>query len=251
MTTQTLGLVRIATSMISLAGLFTMFSPPAAQSQGESQSDGSYLSPEQYPSPARSSGPAGKFNRFEPKYEFSLFLGSRFGGNIALNTPDVDYLKINPSLNWGVNAGARVAPHLFGEFMWNRQTTTLSAHDIPTNQLVPLTNHAHLDMYQGSLLYEIWASSRIRPFVVGGIGVTHFDSKGILSFDNRFSYNLGGGVKYLFAPPLALRAELRWSPSRTTSSSTVFCDPFLGCFTTSVSSHAEQWQANIGIEFRF
>jgi len=251
MTMQRLRLVRITISLISLACLFTAISPSAARAQGEYPSEGSYPSQGGYPPPARSPSPTGKFNRFEPKYEFSLFLGTRFGGNIALNTPNVDYLKINPSLNWGFNAGARIAPHLFGEFMWNRQTTTLSAHDTPTNQVVPLTNHAHLDMYQGSLLYEVWASSRIRPFVVGGIGFTHFDSNGILSFSNRFSHNLGGGVKYLFAPPLALRAELRWSPSQTTSSSTVFCDPFLGCFTTSISSHAEQWQANIGIEFRF
>jgi hypothetical protein len=58
-------------------------------------------------------------------------------------------------------------------------------------------------------------------------------------------------VKYLFAPHLALRAEMRWSPSDTTSSSTNFCDPGLGCFTTPITNHAEQGQANIGLEFRF
>jgi hypothetical protein len=50
---------------------------------------------------------------------------------------------------------------------------------------------------------------------------------------------------------MALRAEMRWSPSRTTSSQTRFCDPFLGCFETSINNHAEQGQANIGLEFRF
>ena len=189
--------------------------------------------------------------RFEPNYTFSLFLGSRFGGNIAINNPNVDYLPISSSLNYGFNAGARFAPHFYGEFLWNRQTTTLSAHDIPTNQIVPLTNNAHLDMFQGSLLYEFWASSRVRPFIVGGIGFTHFDSQGILSFSDRFSYNLGGGVKYLFAPHVALRTEMRWSPSRTTSSSTTLCDPFLGCFVTPISNHLQQAQANIGLEFRF
>jgi opacity protein-like surface antigen len=180
-----------------------------------------------------------------------LFLGTRFGGTIAVNTPNVDKLLIDSSLNWGFNFGARIAPHLFGEFMWNRQTTTLNAHDIPINQIVSLTNHAHLDMYQASLLYEIWTRGPVRPFVVGGIGVTHFDSHGILSFSDRFSYNLGGGVKYLFTPYAALRAEMRWSPSRTTTSTTTFCDPFLGCFVTPVNNYANQGQANVGIEFRF
>lgn len=185
------------------------------------------------------------------KYTFTPFLGVRFGGRIDINTPNVDYLGIDSSWNYGFNAGVRIVPHLFGEFMWNRQTTTLTAHHAQTNTMVPLTNQAHLDMYQGGLLYEFPQIARLVPFVVGGIGFTHFDSHGILSFSNRYAYNLGGGVKYLFVPQVALRAELRWSPSRTTSSNTTFCDPFLGCFTTPVSSHAEQGQANVGLEFRF
>jgi opacity protein-like surface antigen len=244
---------KIAGSLISLGCLFAAIAPSTAHAQGGYPPDG-YPPPGRYPqsgSPPRRYPNGSGYNLFEPKYTFSLFLGTRFGGNIAINTPNVDRLPINSSLNWGFNGGARLAPHLFAEFMWNRQTTTLSAHDIPTNQIVPLTNNAHLDMYQGSLLYEIWARSRIRPYAVGGIGFTHFDSHGILSFSDRFSYNLGGGVKYLFAPHMALRTELRWSPSRTTSSSTNFCDPFLGCFVTPITNHAEQWQANVGIEFRF
>jgi len=123
--------------------------------------------------------------------------------------------------------------------------------DTSTGTETTLTNNAHLDMYQASLLYEFPTYSRIVPFVVGGVGFTYFDSRGVLNFNYRGSYNLGGGVKYLLAPQVAVRSELRWSPSRTTSSSTVFCDPFLGCFTTPISNHAEQWQANLGIEFRF
>jgi opacity protein-like surface antigen len=186
-----------------------------------------------------------------PRFTFSPFLGVRLGGRIAINTPNVDYLGIDSSFNGGFNLGARILPGLYTEFMWNRQSTTLSAHDTQSNTMTTLTNHAHLDMYQVSLLYEIPIRSRLVPFAVGGIGFTHFDSHGILSFDNRFSYNIGGGVKYLLARQVAVRSELRYSPSRTTTASTVFCDPSLGCFTTPVSNHAEQWQANIGLEFRF
>ena len=118
--------------------------------------------------------------------------------------------------------------------------------------MVTLTNNAHLDLYQFSLLYEFpTTNSQLLPFVVAGIGDEHFDSHGILSFSDRFAYNLGGGVKYLLTPQIALRGEMRWSPSRTTSSSTRFCDPSLGCFTTPITNHAQQGQANIGVEFRF
>jgi opacity protein-like surface antigen len=189
--------------------------------------------------------------RAQTRYQIEPFVGLRFGGRVTINTPRVDYLPIDSSLNWGFAGGVGIVPHLFGEFMWNRQTTTLSAHDSLTGQTVPLTNHAHIDLYHWSLLYEFSSRSPIRPFVAAGIGVTHFDSHGVLSFSDRFSYNLGGGVKYLFAPNVALRAEVRWAPSRTTTSRTTFCDPSLGCFTTPVSNHAEQGEANIGLEFRF
>ncbi len=127
-------------------------------------------------------------------YTVSPFVGVRFGGRVDINAPAVDYLPIDSSVNWGFNFGRRIVPNLFGEFMFNRQTTTLSAHDIPSNHTTILTNNAHLDMYQVSLLYEIPMRSKLWPFVVAGIGFTHFDSHGILSFGNRFSYNIGGGV---------------------------------------------------------
>ena len=188
----------------------------------------------------------------EARFTFSPFVGTRFGGRIAINTPSVDYLSIHSSVNYGFNAGAGILPHLFGEFMFNRQTTGLSAHHSSDGSMVTLTNNAHLDLYQFSLLYEFpTTNSQLLPFVVAGIGDEHFDSHGILSFSDRFAYNLGGGVKYLLTPQIALRAEMRWSPSRTTSSSTRFCDPSLGCFTTPITNHAQQGQANIGVEFRF
>ena len=245
--------VKFAVSLIPLCFVFAAIMPSTAHAQ-EGYPSQAYP-PQQIDSSQGNLPGAYRitpgFKLFEPEFTFSPFLGARFGGRIAINTPNVDYLPISSSLNYGFNLGARLVPHLFGEFMWNRQTTTLSAHDVPSNTIVPLTDNAHIDMYQVGLLYEIWARSELRPFVVGGIGFTHFDSNGILSFSNRYSYNLGGGVKYLFAPHLALRAELRWSPSQTTSSNTTFCDPFLGCFVTQVRNHAQQGQANVGLEFRF
>lgn len=64
------------------------------------------------------------------RFEIEPFVGVRFGGRININTPEVDYLPIETSLNWGFTGGAAIVRHLFAEFMWNRQTTTLSAHDL-------------------------------------------------------------------------------------------------------------------------
>src|SRR5579872_2927103 len=209
MTAQTsrahgLGSVRFFLSAVSLAFLFAIAGGSAAHAQGyppypppgypppgyppppPGYPPPRYPPPSNYPPPSypRTYPPRRPertgYNRFEPRFTFSLFVGGRFGGNVAINTPNVDYLPIRSSANWGFNAGARLAPHLYTEFMWNRQTTSLAAHDVPTNQFVTLTNKAHLDLWQQSLLYEVWTHSPLRPYVVGGIGFTHFDSHDVL-----------------------------------------------------------------------
>src|SRR6202166_3843295 len=94
--------VEIAGSLISLGCLFAAIAPSTAHAQGGYPPDG-YLPPGSYPAPGNpppGDPRTGGYNRFEPKYTFSLFLGSRFGGNIAINTPNVDYLPINSSFNW-------------------------------------------------------------------------------------------------------------------------------------------------------
>ncbi len=50
------------------------------------------------------------------------------------------------------------------------------------------------------MLYEFPTRSRVVPFVVGGVGLTYYDSHGVLNFNYRGSYNLSGGVRHLLAP---------------------------------------------------
>ncbi len=238
-------------TLVLLACVSVAIAASAAHAQDAPYPRPPYPPPQRYPQRPPRRYPE-RSRTEDARFTFSPFVGTRFGGRIAINTPSVDYLSIHSSVNYGFNAGAGILPHLFGEFMFNRQTTGLSAHHSSDGSMVTLTNNAHLDLYQFSLLYEFpTANSQLLPFVVAGIGDEHFDSHGILSFSDRFAYNLGGGVKYLLTPQIALRAEMRWSPSRTTSSSTRFCDPSLGCFTTPITNHAQQGQANIGVEFRF
>src|SRR5579862_4929210 len=79
--------------------------------------------------PVRARAQAAYTGEGGPKFTFSPFVGLRLGGRIAIDTPNVDYLSIHSSFNGGFNLGARIVPGLYGEFMWNRQSTTLSAHD--------------------------------------------------------------------------------------------------------------------------
>ncbi len=193
------------------------------------------------------------------QFEVTPFVGTRFGGNIDLTqegNPDVDYLKIKSSVDYGVMAGVTFWQNFEGEFMWNRQPTSLTSHN-PIDNTYAFVSSMNLEMYQFDVLYHFLSPERkLRPFVVAGLGFSHFgvepvNGESVLSFSNRFSYNLGGGVKYFFNPHWGLRAEVRWSPSHTTTGQGEYCDPFYGCGPTTVANKAEQGQANIGVIYRF
>jgi len=138
------------------------------------------------------------------EYEITPFVGSRFGGNIDLSqqgNSNVDYLKIKSSVNYGVMAGVTFWQNFEGEFMWNRQPTSLSSHN-PTDGSYTFVSNMNFDMYQFDVLYSFLSPERkLRPFVVAGLGFSHYgvqpvNGQSVLGFSNRFAYNLGGGVKY-------------------------------------------------------
>jgi len=193
------------------------------------------------------------------QYEITPFVGTRFGGNIDVSqegNPNVDYLKIKSSVDYGIMAGVTFWDSFEAEFMWNRQPTSLTSHD-PFNNTYTYVSSMNFDMYQFDVLYSFLSPDRkLRPFAVAGVGFSHYgagsvNGQPVLGFSNRFAYNLGGGVKYFFNPHWGLRAEIRWSPTHTTSGLSEYCDPFYGCAPTTTANKAEQGQANIGVIFRF
>lgn len=103
------------------------------------------------------------------RYEITPFVGTRFGGQIDLSqsgNPNVDYLKIKSSIDYGIMADVSFWGNFQGEFMWNRQPTSLTSHDPITETLTPVSN-MNLDMYHFSVLYNFLSPERkLRPFVV-------------------------------------------------------------------------------------
>lgn len=195
---------------------------------------------------------AGGVSTVHAQVEVTPFFGTRFGGKIDFSQTSntVDYVKIKSSENYGATFGYGFWGAFQAEFMWNRQPTSYTAHN--TDGTSTFLTNANLDMYQFSMLYPFRdPESKLRPFFVAGLGFTHFGASDVLGFGTRFSYNIGGGVKYYFNKHVGLRFETRYSPSRTTTGQSTFCDPFFGCSTVAVSNHAQQGQANLGIIFRF
>jgi opacity protein-like surface antigen len=190
------------------------------------------------------------------EFEVTPFAGSRFGGVVDIPSDTtiyqdgVDYYTIKSSLNYGIQADYSIWPQFQAEFMYNHQPTDLSQH-LYTTDTKQFVTTADVDMYQWGFLFSLKPPERkLQPFIVGGLGFTHFNSGGFLPFSNRFSYNLGVGAKYFFSQHVGVRLEGRWSPTRTTTSPELV-ETFFGPEVIGATSHAEQGQANLGLIFRF
>lgn len=194
--------------------------------------------------------------RAQHEFEVTPFGGSRFGGVVdippgtTIFQDGVDYYTIKSSVNYGVQFDYTIWPQLQAEFMFNHQPTDLDQHLFATDTKQFVTS-ADVDMYQWGFLFALKPPDRkLQPFIVGGLGFTHFRSGGFLPLDNSFSYNLGVGAKYFFSKHVGVRLEGRWSPSRTTTSPQLV-ETFFGPEIIGVTSHAQQGQANLGLILRF
>jgi opacity protein-like surface antigen len=197
------------------------------------------------------------------EFEITPFGGTRFGGTIAFNPPatytanggsstQIDYMTIKSSFDYGLDADYSLWPGFQLEFMWNRQPTELGAHDAVNGGIIDVGS-AKLDMYHWGPLWELRGQeAKLKPFVALGVGFTHFGTDGVLpGISNRFSYSVGGGVKYEPNSHVGLRAEARYSPTHTTQQSGYEEDYFGDVYPVTVTNHANQGQANVGVIFRF
>ena len=195
------------------------------------------------------------------EFEVTPFFGTRLGGTIDLSlqgNPNVDFLKIKNSGSYGVLFDMSLGRSVQGEFMWNRQPTSLTSHN-PNDGTYTFLSSMNFDMYQFGILYEPdRLEKRLRPFVDLEFGFSHYglasaDTQRLLNFSYRFAMNMGGGVKYFLTRNVGLRAEARWSPSNTTGKPVEYCvGPILAsCYPTTDPNSALQGQFNVGVILRF
>lgn len=200
---------------------------------------------------------------FLQKIEVTPFVGAKVGGkiNVAGNTtdPTIDNLLIKSSIDYGGIFDYSLFENFQVEAMWDHQPSAISAHHfgpgVPAGREV-LTN-TNLDTVTFGANYAFRGESKVRPFIAGGLGWTHFtntnDPNNVdLGFSNKFAYNIGGGLKYYFSKFAGFRFDLRYLGTRTTPGQTVECSAFLGeCFQVATTNHANQMAANLGLILRF
>lgn len=195
------------------------------------------------------------------KLEVTPFGGYKFGGkiNVAASGSGVQNLLIDSNYDYGAMVDYSIWSNFKAEFMWVRQPSTLEEQFIgaPPPPSQPITNTT-LSTYTFGANYDFRGDQKLRPFVAGGIGWTHFTNidsnspNGVyLGFYNKLAYNIGGGVKYYFMPHAGLRFDMRYLSTRTTPGQSVQCDPFGNCFTVASTNHANQGEMNVGLIIKF
>lgn len=182
----------------------------------------------------------------QSKYEIAPFFGAKYGGRILFNNPFVNFDSIKSSGDYGVLFDYSLWDNFQTEFMWNRQPTTLISHN--TNGTTSTVGNTNIDIYHFGILYEFRSTeARIKPFLGGGLGWTHIgNGDALVGFSNRYSYDLGGGVKYFPARHFGLRLDIRYLATRTIPQQSV-----QNGFLVTTSAHAKQGEANVGLVFRF
>ncbi|WP_421301268.1 porin family protein [Aeromonas veronii] len=148
-----------------------------------------------------------------------------------------DSLQGQGSGSWGLFISKEVDDPGMIELLYSHQSTTLSP-DQP-DRLTVDTLH-----FSGALTLS---DNLMAPYIGAGIGVTRF-----AAYDSEVapSMSLALGVQPHLAEYLALRAEVRGYGSLVNDNNQFLCNPEQCVFKVR-GELVTQWQANIGLTFRF
>jgi hypothetical protein len=124
--------------------------------------------------------------------------------------------------SYGFAAGMRFHDEDVIEFRWARQDS--NTH-LEGSNLIALQQKVTLDQYHGDFTHEYilydwpdWA----RPFVIGSVGATHISGRLNTHF-TRFSFGLGGGIKFFVGKHFGFRMQAEWLPIVVNPHAAFYC----------------------------
>lgn len=158
-------------------------------------------------------------------------------------------LEASPSV--GFSFGVRLLPNReedLIEVSWTRQDSYLHTEEItpalPRQRVV--LNQFHGDFSHEPLI-ENWPNW-VKPFVLASIGATHLSSSSAVSFA-RFSFGLGGGIRFYPSRHLGFKLQAEWLPVLASPQVAFVCGA--GCVIHVAGSAASQGEAFVGTFIRF
>lgn len=145
------------------------------------------------------------------RFELTPMVGYRFNGEFSADSDifnrNLD-VRIDEGATFGVIFDVPLTENWQLELLANRQNSSFIVDEglfTPEQDLGDVT----VDYFNAGFLYQ-WGPGQVNAFVSGGIGLARIDPDfPEVEAENRFSGNIGGGVKILFAPNIGIRLEGR------------------------------------------
>ena len=158
-------------------------------------------------------------------------------------------LEASPS--FGFTFGVRLLPNReedLIEVRWARQDSYLHTEDITP---APPRHRAVLNQFHGDFSHEPFIEdwpNWIRPYVLASVGATHLSSGSAISF-TRFSFGLGGGIRFYASHHLGFKLQAEWLPVLASPRVAFVCAA--GCIIHVGGSAASQGEVFVGTFIRF
>ena len=177
------------------------------------------------------------------RFEAAGLFGYTTAGGLEPVARELEGYEIGGSFTWQGQFDYFFTPHLGVEASWAQREGALTVStssgsgdllDIDAGQLF------------GSVVYQWGAEeSKVRPFVLGGLGATFFEADDVPS-ETKLAWAVGGGAKLFFHRQIGVKLQAKYNPTILNDESSDFCDPFGFC-AGSVSS----FELLSGVVFRF
>ena len=189
--------------------------------------------------------------------DVTLLLGYQADGSFELsnsieNLPDDPVLgESGDSLDLESGLAASLAvDFVFKDNVNQRLGFYISHHETQFDSQAGLENSDLGVTHLHFTAMNYYPSGKSEPFVAAGIGGGHFSvADRSLKDVTVFSAQIAGGTNYKLTDALLLRLEARWIGSFFNGSSAIFCSG--GCAIAVKSDIYSQFQANIGLQYRF
>jgi opacity protein-like surface antigen len=168
-------------------------------------------------------------------FELMPMVGFQINGSKDLAGPRNDRLDFKNVALRGLSLGYMNTDNGELEFSWTRAYS--SAEIQRSGGAAPDRFDVRIEQLHLNGLY-MFQPAPLQPFLLVGVGATRFTPTGNLSTTTRFSFALGGGVKWLWNDHIGLRFDGRWTPVLAYPGTHFFCDEAGGaCYSTEANSY--------------
>ena len=176
-------------------------------------------------------------------YAITPYVGYRTSSSLDSTTTG-EAIDINETSSFGILLSMKKDRETDYDFLFSRQNTDLKQQ----GQTIP-NSGLRFDYYQigGTVNYDV---DNLKPFVTGGLGITHLSpSNSAYSSDTKFSLSIGGGLKVPVSQKVGLRLEMRGYGTVISGSGSILCSG--GCVAQFTGAVFWQVEALAGLQVAF